>query len=339
MGPLTRTVVSIVALISALPIPGSGQNRDIRVVVVGTLEVYDTAGLICDQMVRDEARLSFLPDSQDLNFAGETRNFDPSCRWIGEGTLYQGEASLTINARYRDFVQSRPTEPIEIRNTDPDETLIRRIGIRVILYEKERYSSEMRDGANRAVRENDITRAMELYDVAFENLPDPETLFLKADALDHTGRYAEAASTWSQAFEIVSDEEAVGWRRAGDVPWRWTTSLYEAAEAATEPQPESWLNVAEASRDALDLQSPDRTNRPRIMATWLDSLFNAADARGDYSRLSEAIQSDQNMQNSWHGLFYQEFRDEAPPDSLSNEEIVQGIGELEAALGRKGGQR
>ena len=45
------------------------------------------------------------------------------------------------------------------------------------------------------------------------------------------------------------------------------------------------------------------------------------------------------MQNSWHDLFFEEFRDESRPDSLSGEEIVHGIGKLEAALGRKGGQR
>ena len=338
MGTLTRTVVSIVALIWALPIPGLGQGHDKRVVVTGKLQVYDTTGSICEQ-ARGETVLSFVPDSQNLSFDGQIEQFDLHCGWIARGNLYQGQARLTINAQFRDFVQFRPTEPIEIRDTDPAVPIIRRRGIRVILYGKKRFSLEVRALATEALRANDITRAIELYDVAFEHLPDPETLFLKADALEHAGRYADASSTWGQAFKIVSDDAAVGWRRAGDAPLRWTDSLYKAAKAATEPDPETWLNVAEASRIALDLQLTNPTNRARIMATWLDSLFNTAAPRGDYSRLREAILSDQNIQNSWHALFYEEFRNESRPDSLSGEEIVQGIGELEAALGRKGGQR
>ena len=336
MGTLMRTVVSVVALILVLPIPGQGQNR--RVVVTGSLQVYNTQGPICSQ-IRDKAVIYFVPGSENLSFDGQTTMFDRYCQWMGTGTLFQGEASLTVNAQLKDFVQDRPNEPINIRSTDPSSLPIRKNGIRVVLYDKERFSSETRALANQALRANDITRAIELYDAAFENLPDPETLFLKADALDQAGRYADAASTWHQAFKIVSDNEAVGWQRAGVVPWRWTNSLYKAGKAATEPKPETWLNLMEAAEKALDLQLPNLKNRSRIMAVWLDSLFNAANVSGDYRRLSVAIQSNQNMQNSWHALFYEEFKDEARPNSLPGEEIVQGIGELEAALGRKGGQR
>lgn len=339
MGTLTRTVVSIVSLILALPIPGLGQNLNRTVVIVGRLQVYDRTKMVCNDQVRNETILSFTPSSQALSFDGQATAFDIECKWMGTGTLYQDTAGLTINAMFGDFVQDRPTEPIKIRGNNQNNSDIRLQGIRVILYERERFSLETRALANRALAAKDITRAIELYDVAFDNFADPETLFLKADALDQGGRYADAASTWNEALEIVSNNAAVaaGWRRAKDVPWRLTTSLYKAAKDGTEP--EIWLNVAEVSRKALDLQSLEPTNRSRIMATWLDSLFNAVGGRGDYSRLSKEILSDQNMQNSWHALFYEEFRDESRPDSPSGEEIVQGIGKLESALGRKGRQR
>lgn len=332
MGTLMRTVVSVVALILVFPIPGLGQNTN--VVVIGSLQVYNTKGPICSQ-IRDKAVIYFYPDSGNLSFDGQTTSFDRYCQWMGTGTLFQGEASLKVNAQLKDFVQYRPNEPIPIRSTNPNSLSIRKDGVRVILYDKERYSSEVRALANQSLSVNDITRAIELYDVAFENLPDPETLFLKADALDQVGRYADAASTWHQAFNFISDSEAVEWRRADDVPWRWTNSLYKAAEAETESKPETWLNVAEAAEKALDLQLPNLTNRSRIMAVWLDSLFKAANVPGDYSRLSAAIQSNQNLQKSWGALFYKGFRNESSPVNPSSEDILQGIGKLETALGRR----
>ena len=331
MGTLMRTVVSVVALILVFPIPGLGQNTE--VVVIGHLQVYNTEGPICSQ-IRDAAVIYFTPGSGNLSFDGQTRSFDRHCKWMGTGTLFQGEARLTVNAQLKDFVQYLPNEPIPIRSTTPSSPSIREDGVRVILYDKERFSSEVRARANQSLKANDITQAIELYDVAFENLPDPETLFLKADALDQVGRHADAASTWHQAFKFVSDSEAVGWRRAADVSWRWTNSLYKAAEAETESKPETWLNVAEAAEKALDLQLPNLTNRSRIMAVWLDSLFKAANVPGDYSRLGVAIQSNQNLQKSWDALFYKRFRNESPPVNPSSEDILQGIGKLEAALGR-----
>ena len=331
MRTLMWTVVSAVALTIVLPISGSGQGR--TVVVTGNLQVYNMQGPICSE-IRGKAVIYFDPHSENLSFDGQTKRFDRYCQWIGTGILFHGKASLSVNAKLTGFVQRRPNEPINVRSTDSGSQPIRKSGINVILYDKERFSSETRALANQLVRKSEITQAIELYDEAFENLPDPETLFLKADALDRAGRYADAASTWHQALEIMSDDEALAWRRASVVPWRWTNSLYKAAEAGTDPSPETWLNVAEAAEKALDLQLPSLTNRPQIMAVWIDSLFNAANVSGDYSRLSEAIRSDQDMQNNWNALFYKGFRNEPRPDSPSRDEILRGIAELQAALGR-----
>ena len=337
MGTMTRILVLSVALILAFPIPGSGQNYDRQVEVFGSLLVYDKTGQICSP-IRASAVLSFVSDSPNLSFDGQTTRFDPYCQWLGKGTLHQGEASLEINAQIDGFVQYMPNEPIKIRATDPKNSLIRRKGIRVILYERERFSYEFRALAHEALKANNVSRAIELYDAAFKNLSDPETLYFKADALDRAGQHAAAASTWSQAIQLVSDDPAVRWTRASDVPERWATSLYRDAKTKSEPKPEIWLNVAKVSRTALNLQSPKPTRKSMIRAIWLDSLFNAATARGDYSRLSKEILSDQNMQNNWLALFYEEFKAESRPDSLSDTSIVLNIGELEAALGRKDGQ-
>ena len=329
-----RRIVLVVAFAIGLPICAPGQPRNVRVQVAGELQVYDTTGSICED-ARHETTLRFVSLSGGLSFDGQARAIDFNCVWLGTGTLSAEEAQLELRAQFRDFVQFQPQQPLSIRAAGPAE-LIRIDGIRVVLYSRERNRDELRALANRAVDAGDLTRAIELFDMAIESVPDPKTLSLKADALDQADRHAEAAATWNQTLGAVSNQPTLERRFARLLPWHWATSLYRAVDASDASGRNAWLNVARVSQIALGLEEPTPTTRSQLMGTWLDSLFKAAKNEGGYSELSEAISTDEDIGRSWDSLYYEEFREQVPADisSRDHEQTIEQLKELAGVLGR-----
>ena len=337
MARLTRKAVPIIALVLALPFPGRGQNQAQYVEVMGNLQVYDTED-ICKQ-ARKEAVVIFSPSSGYLSFDGQTSSFDRNCGWSGRGTLRRQAATLKIKAKFKDFVQFQPTQPFDIRSTNTNNW-ITISNVTVVLYSKRRLAWEVRSDAHEAYRayqftgDNELlTRALAQYEKSFESMPDPRTLRSKADAQDYAGLYAEAAITWNRILEIEPHDKSAALAR--EAAFRLAESLYKAAIAANDSASATWLNVAEAANNALCLNSNQKI-RQRMSAAWLDSLFNAANTSGGYSRLSSTILTDKKMRDSWSALFYGAFKEESPPNTLSRQAIILGIEQLEADLRRKG---
>lgn len=343
MGALKRATTALAmacVLTRAVSIFGqqseSVQPESVQVEVMGELQVYDTTGLICET-ARDSAVLVFAPTTDNLSFDGQTNRFDSRCGWLGSGQLYGQEAALELQAEFEDFIQTRPTAPIPIRNTGGQR--IRVPGIRVILYSRARRSAELRALANLALAADDMGRAIRLFDESFASQRNPETLYQKADALDEAGRYVEAATTWNTALGVALSDPTIEWRRRDEIPWRWTDSLYRAAHLSGSSDRQRWLTVARATEGALSLEElPAPVNRPRILATWLDALFTATGSDGDYAELVSEVLRDDSVRLSWEALYYEGFRGESPPSASvgpTREELVQQVAELEQALGRK----
>ena len=282
----------------AFSISTSNSTADTPVEVMGHLQVFNEEQQLCNE-IRGQAVLQFFPNSENLSFDAQTDRFDMSCKWKAKGALYRGTADLQIKAALRGFRQFRPRKPIEIREINSQDDFIKREGIRVILYTRDRFGREVLARAHNAVGRNEISQAIEYFDMAFENNSDPETLFLKADTLDVAQRHADAAIAWRQVVDMVTREEAVDWPRTGDVHWRLTTSLYRAAKASAESGPEKWLCVTESASEALKSPWLAATRRSEVIGIWLDCLFKAAASRGEYRKLSESVLDEAPIRDSW----------------------------------------
>lgn len=330
-----RTEIYIIVLLLILPIRVAGQQNQ-PVLVSGRLEISDRTGTMCSA-VRDSVVISFLPDprdslSFDLSFPTRANPLDTGCRWSSQGTLHGREANLRILASLRDLVHYPPTGITIRRDTPGLAGIVLNLVDSISYRDAIEYRARAHDEWS---QKGDLAEAIRLYDLSYESVPDPRTLAYKADALDHDERYAGAAETWSR---VATESANTNTELASEAARRWVESLYRDAAAEDRGEQERWLRVAEGSRAALNIPLLNPQERDRIIAVWLDSLFEAAGApNGDYAGLRDAILQDEDIRDSFDALYYGEFREGARPDSLSGGGIVAGIGELEVGLGRKAG--
>lgn len=300
--------------------------QDIQIITEGKVLAYGLNRALPCQEIRNNTFITFATNDANLEFQGGTDRLDRECRWKGEGKLRRGTVGqLRIAATFLDFVQDSPKAPYSFSS---DES--RHSGINLNLFAKDRQAIELRSKANTLVGMGKYSEAVELFDSSYSYSPSPETLFLKADALEQRGEFDEATATWHRLLDQLPDNQA--WHRASEVPERLADAAFKSVAETSAPS--KWCGVADAAKAALDVTSAGDSTRGRIMGVWVDSLFFCANASGEYAKLADRIIADETFQKNWEDLYAKQFRQNEAFASTDRNDVVRQIEEIQNALGR-----